>query len=207
MYEPSVTFDYTTLENVKAHIPEGSATMDALIEELIERVSRLIDRYKRMPDSYYNNGGDYALAQILLFDGNGKDKLYIDHCTAIDQVQIRDDVSSAWQAMTENTDYFTWPYNTEHLSRLDINSVGSYSSWPKGQRTIEVTAYWGGYSVTPPEVEQACIIQAVRWLGRGQQMFRDTGAIIELGKLTYTKELDPDVRATLDSLVGRVSIG
>jgi len=49
-------------------------------------------------------------------------------------------------------------------------------------------------------VKQAVLIQAARWFKRGQQGFRDTGAIVELGQLMYTRALDPDVAALIEHL-------
>jgi hypothetical protein len=207
MYTPSVVYSYTTLEAVKAHIPEGSALADPLIEELISRVSRDIDRYKRVPDSYYNNGGGYAVAETFYFDGNGKASLWVYPCTRIDLVRVREAAGTTWEIWVAGTDFYSWPYNREHVERLDIYEGGDQSVWPAGQRTVEVTAVWGGFESTPPEVEEACIIEVARTLGRGQQMFRDVGAITELSQLRYTKDLDPQARAILDKLPGRAYVG
>ncbi len=50
----------------------------------------------------------------------------------------------------------------------------------------------------PPElVKQATIAQALRWFKRGQQAFTDTGGIVELGTLLYTKKLDPEIETML----------
>ena len=207
MYTPSVVYDYATLDQVKAHIPEGSALQDSLILELIGRVSRAIDSYKRRPESYYNNGGLYAVAETFFFDGNGKRELWIDHCTRIDQVRVRERAGTTWTVWVAGVDFYTWPYNLEHVERLDIYEGGDKAVWWKGQRTVEITAVWGGFENTPPEVEEACIGEVSRWLGRGQQMFRDTGAIAELGQLRYTKGLDPQTKQILDSLPGRAFVG
>jgi len=48
-----------------------------------------------------------------------------------------------------------------------------------------------------PVVKQATIAQALRWFKRGQQSFQDTGGIAELGTLTYTKKLDPEIESML----------
>jgi hypothetical protein len=46
-------------------------------------------------------------------------------------------------------------------------------------------------------VKQATIAQALRWFKRGQQAFQDTGGVAELGQITYTKRLDPEIEMML----------
>lgn len=46
-------------------------------------------------------------------------------------------------------------------------------------------------------VQQATIMQALRWFKRGQQAFTDTGGVVELGTLLYTKKLDPEIETML----------
>ncbi|OQC57688.1 MAG: hypothetical protein BWX54_01141 [Verrucomicrobia bacterium ADurb.Bin018] len=46
-------------------------------------------------------------------------------------------------------------------------------------------------------IRQAATVQAVRWFKRGQQGFQDTGAVAELGQITYTQKLDPDIATML----------
>lgn len=203
-YEPTTPFDYTTLANVKAHIPEGDLTQDVVIEALIPRASRYIDRYKRVPESFYRNGAAYAAPDLHRYDGNGKTRLWIDYCTEIIQVRVR---NTTWEVWVENTDFYGWPYNTEALTRLDINELGDRVEWTSGQGNIEVTAHWGRYANTPPEVEEACIIIVARLIERGGMMFRDVGAIMELGRLVYTQPMDPEAKAILDGVPGRLTVG
>jgi hypothetical protein len=61
-----------------------------------------------------------------------------------------------------------------------------------------VTAVWG-YSASPPEVvKQACCIQAVQALRRGQQMYATVNmAAAQMGVLEFAKDVDPEVRALL----------
>jgi len=204
-YEVIAPFDYCTLAEVKAQIAEGAPAADAAIETLIPILSRRIDRYKRVPVSYYNNGGDYAVPTIHLFDGNGKRELWIDRCTEIESVLVRDNGTGVY--WVEGTDYYTWPWNTIWIARLDLRSQGSRSTWTAGQRNIEIAAKWGAFPDTPDEVKQACIMLVSRMLGRGQQMFRETSAIVELARLAYTLAIDPEVASILKTVPGRLIVG
>jgi len=204
-YEVPIACDYCTLAEVKAQLPEGAPEEDVVLEALIPLISRRIDRYKRVPISYYNNCGDYAIATIHLFDGNGETELWIDRCTQIDDVLVRQ--NSTGTHWVEGTDYYTWPWNTIWIARLDIRSQGSRSSWTAGQRNIEITARWGAFPYTPDAVNQACIMLVARMKARGQQMFRETGAIVELAQLVYTLAIDPEVASILKSVPGRLIVG
>ena len=66
-----------------------------------------------------------------------------------------------------------------------------------GQKTIQVVALWGRTVAVPDVVKMAVVIQVIRWLERGRQMFTDTGAFPEMGQMTFTQELDPGIRTIL----------
>lgn len=58
-----------------------------------------------------------------------------------------------------------------------------------------------------PLVVQATIVQASRTFKRGLQGFEDAAASAELGRVTYTKRIDPDVQAMLyDAGLRRVTV-
>lgn len=204
-YEVISPCDYCTLAEVKAQIPEGAPGEDVVLEALIPLMSRRIDRYKRVPISYYNNCGDYAVVTTHLFDGNGETQLWIDRCTEIESVLVRRNSTGVY--WVEGTDYYTWPWNTPWIARLDIRSQGGRSSWTAGQRNIEIAAKWGAFPDTPDAVKQACIMLISRMKARGQQMFRDTGAIAELAQLAYTAAIDPEVASILRTVPGRLIVG
>lgn len=206
MYEVANPQDYCTLAELLAHIPAGNPAENALIGELISRASRYIDRYKRVPDSYYNNGGEYCVAVVHRFNGNGEGELWIDRCTLIDSVYL-EDAAGTLTLWVDGTDFYSWPYNTEWIARLDINVTGTRAGWPSGQRNVLVAARWGAYEATPEEVKEVCIIIVSRLIGRGRQMFRDTGAITELARLLYSQPIDPQAKQILDQVPGRINVG
>jgi hypothetical protein len=86
------------------------------------------------------------------------------------------------------------PYNFIVLDTLN----GDHSFWPRYPNAIVVTGRFGYSTVAPEEIKQMTLIQAVRWFKRGQQSFQDTGAITDLGQLTYTKAIDPDVAMMIE---------
>lgn len=202
MYSPPVDaiFDYATLAEVKGHLAATTTAQDGHIGDLISRVSRFIDQYKKVPPSYFNNGGLYAEHWPLYFDGNGLEKLWISPCTALVSVLL-DAV-----AMVENTDFLTWPYNSTPKWRLDMMPTQG-NTWTEWQKNVEVDAYWGGYTDTPEEIKEACIILTARMLQGGQNMFADQSAITELGQVMMTDPLNAQARALLNSVPGMMHIG
>jgi len=93
----------------------------------------------------------------------------------------------------DNTQYSLYPNEPPYT--ILVNLIGV---WTRGFRTVKVAGKFG-YSVNPPlEIQMATIIQTVRLFKRGQQAFQDGGMNLELGKLIYATELDPDVKQLLD---------
>jgi len=63
--------------------------------------------------------------------------------------------------------------------------------------TVQVTARWGYSATVPPDIREACLMQAARWWKRFESAFSDTLASGELGQLFYRQSLDPDIRRVL----------
>lgn len=196
--------DYCTAEEVKAAMSDGNwgVTYDALFALMATRASRAIDRFtKREP-------GAYAVAadSTRYFEGDGGiDVLIGELAAAPTSVKIAEagDITDLTPLVA--TDYFLTPYNAlaegipYNFIELDLIN-GDYYSWPRYPKSIQVIGKFGYAATIPDDVKQATIVQCGRWFKRGQQGFRDTGAIVELGQLTYTRALDPDVAIMIDYL-------
>ena len=85
-----------------------------------------------------------------------------------------------------------WFLSSQVPSRLRFNPRSAH-----GLPTVRVTAPWGYATTTPPEIEEAAMMQAARWYKRYQSSMSDTLASGELGMLLYQKALDPDIRRIL----------
>jgi len=196
--------DYCTADEVKAAMPDGNwgATYDALIALLAARASRAIDRYtKREP-------GAYAVAadSTRYFTSEGDTSLYIGELAAAPTtVSIAEAGDITDLTALVATDYILEPYNAlaegipYNFIKLDVLN-GDWAYWPGFQKSIVIVGKFGYAAAAPDDVKQCAIIQCARWFKRGQQGFVDTGAILELGQLTYTRALDPDVSMMIDFL-------
>lgn len=198
--------DYTTISEVKAVLVDTSwgTTYDSLLTVLITRASRTIDLFTGRPEGAYSVNADTT----RYYDGSGCKELWIDEITTtptsvtVAETGDVDNASGSGGTYTtwSTSDYSLWPYNAFNerrpFLRLDLDQLnGSKYSWYKFPKSVKITGKFG-YSTTtslPPEIVQTTIIQTARWFKRGQQAFQDTGAIVELGQLTYTKALDPDI--------------
>ena len=196
--------DYCTAAEVKAAMPDGNwgATYDALIALLAARASRAIDRYtKREP-------GAYAVAadSTRYFTSEGDTSLYIGELAAAPTtVSIAEAGDITDLTALAATDYILEPYNAlaEGLpyNFIKLDSLnGDWAYWPGFQKSIVIVGKFGYSAAVQDDVKQCSIIQCARWFKRGQQGFVDTGAIVELGQLTYVKAMDPDILLMVDHL-------
>lgn len=198
--------DYATLAEVQAGFPDSplADTTDTgftgLIESMITRASRLIDNEVAMwPGYFYPTTDD----ETRYFDGSGEGasgSQPIDDCVSLTTVSVAEGggvASTSYTDWTEDTDYFVSPYNYSALSQpitdLIIILDGSKTSWYRSRKSIKVAGIFG-YSTTRPDViNQACIIQTVRWYMRSKQSYEDASANPFTGDLLFVQELDPDV--------------
>lgn len=196
--------DYATATEVKAAISDASlgGTYDAILAALVTRASRLLDRLTgRKPGAYYVNTD-----VTLYFDGSGGREQWIEELAAAPtSVSVAESGSVTTYTVWASTDYLLWPYNAldrgEPYLRLDVDSLnGTKATWTRYPKAVKVVGKFGYSATVPDDVKQAVIVQCARWWKRGQQAFQDTGAIVELGQLSYTKRLDPDVELLVEHL-------
>jgi len=207
-------FLYTDAESVKSELELGSGQsftdeLDGLLISMIEQSSRLIDRFKSVEPGAYKTA-DIESNETRYYFGSGIEIQMIDYIPSIATVSV-EETDGTFTAWTIDVDFYTIPYNAaligEPIRRLETTrKTGSTKSvWPYGPKRIEVRGKFG-IAVNPPaDIERAALIQTQRFYQRALQGFRDTGAITEIGQLTYTKQLDPDVKNILTSAFPRVS--
>ena len=178
------------------------STYDTILGLFATRGSRAIDRYtNRKPGAFY-----VSADVTRYFDGSGGTELWIGELAAAPTtVQVAETGVLTTLTTWASTDYLLHPYNAlddgEPYRRLDIDVAnGTKTCWYAFPKAVKIVGKFGYSATVPDDVKQAAIIQAVRWFKRGQQAFSDTGAIVELGQLTYTKALDPDVALLIDHL-------
>jgi len=121
-------------------------------------------------------------------------------------VAVDETGTGVYVAWAGNVDYVPWPYNETYFTRIKIKD-GAGKVFGTGQQRLQVTGKWGGITLPPNVIKLAAIITVARWFKRGMQGFQDTGAVVEVGQLRYTKALDPDVKEMLRVTPVRVGYG
>ena len=179
---------YCTLAQIKAATRITDAIDDALLEMAVESASRLIDA--ECDRNFYSGGTatrDFIPNDYYVVD--------TDDLTSIVSVKLDDAGNRDFPVTLAISDYQTEPVNQKvsgnafPITRLRM--VGDYllPIWGK-QATVRIEGVYG-FTPTPIQVTQACVIQAGRIFKRNDSFlgvagFGDLGAI-RVGKV------DPDV--------------
>jgi hypothetical protein len=184
----AITNGYCTLNQIKAAVRLTDALDDALLEMAVESASRMIDA--ECDRNFYSSGTatrDFIPNDVYTVD--------TDDLTSIVSVKLDDSGELTFPITLAVTDYQTEPVNQKvsgnafPITRLRM--IGDYllPIWGK-QATVRIEGVYG-FTPTPIQVTQACIIQASRiWKRLDSPLavagFGDLGAI-RVGKT------DPDV--------------
>lgn len=195
---------YCTAGRVRQVLPTQMTTAhDSALTVLAAAASRAIDNL------HGREAGAYAVstASTRYFNGSGERKQWVgemaDAPSAVAVAESGDVDGSGVYTTWAAKDYLLWPYNAPEQGlpylRLDVDTLnGSKIKWFAYPKAVKITAKFGFSTAAPAEIVQAAVIQTARWWKRGQQVYQDTGSISQLGQLTYTKKLDPDVATLLD---------
>lgn len=199
--------DYCTTSDVIAIMPDSglAQTTDTnyttALGVLITAASRLIDKEVGRWDNYFYPSTD---TETRYFDGSGLETQDVDEMVSLTSVAVAETGGTAaadYTTWTENTDFYTWPYNrsgnTRPIRQFITDYNGDKYDWPAFRKAVKVVGVFG-YAATPPaDIAHACSIQTMRWYMRAQNAQQDAGANPALGTMTYVRELDPDVKVLL----------
>lgn len=190
---------YVTATEIKAAAPDAfsGSTHDAILGALATRASELIDGLLGHEPGAFDAS---ATAADRYYSGDGGDYIHIDPCTAVSNVYVKaNETAATYDTWTADTDYIAAAgspddpaFNAGYYSLLYV-PAGSSKVFTRGKKTIKVSAKWGRTDDPPGVIEQAVIIQVVRWFKRGQAAFQDVAGQVQVGTLTYAAKLDPDI--------------
>lgn len=220
--------NYTTAEQLRAHINMNDASKDATLLLIVAAASEAIDHFCNRPDGFVAS----ASATARVFAGSGTAVQRIDECVAVTSVAVKDAPDDSSYVAWASTDWLPFSgdpeapnFNRVPYDFLMVTAGGDYDHFTSGYYggikgfkptvnagrstpTVQVTARWGYAEAIPAIVRQACIIHAARLYKRGEGAFADTLASPDFGTMLYTQPLDPDVKALLEQgRMKRPSIG
>jgi hypothetical protein len=168
----------TTVANVKTYLGVVGSADDALIENLIDRVTNFIQKYcnRNFTRSNYDE----------YYDGSGTGYLFLPSYPIVSVALLEiDDVAEA------STDYAI--YAETGMIRL---RNGKFND---GILNVHVT-YTAGYANVPKDLEQACTeIVAMKYYSRGTEKFGVTARNFgEGGAISYERTLPAEIKGILD---------
>jgi hypothetical protein len=184
----AITNGYATLSQIKAAVRITDAIDDSLLEMAVESASRMIDA--ECDRNFYSSGTatrDYVPNDNYVVD--------TDDLTEIVSVAIDDAGEGTYLITLNETDYQTEPLNQRVSGNAfpiyRLRMIGDYLLPVYGkQATVRIEGVYG-FTPTPIQITQACVIQSSRIYKRldsplGVAGFGDMGAV-RVGKV------DPDV--------------
>lgn len=131
---------YASLAQAKAQYNITVATDDAVLLQLLEAVSRGIDKhcgrkfYPLTETRYYN---DEAV------DFEDDVRLWVDDLLSVTSVKFDSNTDGTYENTLASSDYVLWPYNAYPKRAIDLDENGTYSRWPDGRKAIEIAGVWG----------------------------------------------------------------
>lgn len=133
---------------------------DAVLEALVESVSRAIDDFcgRRF----------YAATQTRYYSATSGRRLLVDDLLSVTTLKTDDDGDGTYETTWATKDYHLAPYNAQLESvpepywSIEVSESGDYS-FPVGvRRGVEIAGSWGFSATTPDVVNRACLFQVAQ---------------------------------------------
>lgn len=222
---------YATVKELRGQINKASTTTDVELALALDAVSEAIDKFCNRPDGF----ASIVNATARTYTGNGSAIQWIDRCTAVDLVEVKDSPSDtayvSWAAddwIAASGDPEKPDFNGLPFTFIIVSTVGTFNTFTsgtffaglrgfrpssafahRGVPTVRITAAWGEETTVPFVVKMATIAQSARWFKRGLGAWQDETATTAFGNLKFkTRKLDPDIQFMLvDARLVRPAIG
>ena len=201
----------------------GETVLLALLNAATLAVDRLCNRIKESSNDDSNGMGFVAdsIANTRVYIGSGLAVQRIDECTSVTLVEVKEAVTEKDYTEWESDDWMLAAGSKKHpiydkspYTLLVVTPWGDQSHFTSGKYTgrsgftpdtlygrqlptVRSTAKWGYAASAPTPIREATIMQAIRWCNRLKGGMSDTLASAELGQLTFTRQLDPDIAMIL----------
>ena len=150
-----ITNGYTTLDEFKEYaLPDGAtdAGDDAVIEEIIEAVSRYIDG--QTGRKFWATGAD----EVRYYTAECAGYLYVGDFVSVTSIEIDEDNSRTYPTTLDTSDYDLLPYNasleTQPYRYIEIAPNSSFV-FPTYRKAIKITGKFG-WNAPPRDIVEAC---------------------------------------------------
>lgn len=193
---------YLTREQVAAYMPtnEVSTTTvwNTFLDTVCQNVSRAFDTLT------FRQPGDYAVEDdtTRYFDGVPVTATDYVLCLAIGELAALTSVSIAPNGgdtftLVPADSYWLWPYNAAQdykpYLRIDLTGSGSVAQWPTRPHSVQVIGKFGYSTEVPPDVYQALLLYAIRFLRKAQQNYLEVGTLLDTGQIMLGMKEDTDL--------------
>jgi hypothetical protein len=190
--------DYSSLATLKAELRITDTTDDTRIARIITAASRAVDGLCNVPDNAFNTlAGTRYFDVLAKFAVGNRYVIDIDPLLSATLVATDDNGAGTWPTTwTVNTDYTLLPINAglDGYPYRQLRTVPSGKAMTVGAKMLKITGNWGYSATTPPVIEEATVLQAIRWFKRPDAPFGVAGTQ-EMGFVRISA--DPDVEAIL----------
>lgn len=192
----TITNGYTDLVTFKARSGIADPFDDAILEAVIQAVSRQIDVECRQ--RFYTTAED----ETRYYTARSVDYLDPDEpILSVTSLATDDDGSRLYANTWDASDY---DLETLQVAQCPFTpyiaiypSPNSSQRFPRYRRGVKVVGKFGFSATTPDVVREACLIQSIRLFRRKDAPFGVVGAA-EMGQaMMLNAGLDPDVKALL----------
>jgi len=150
----SASTNLCTRDRVKSYLGLTGDTYDDLIDALIPAASEALERAcgRRFAETGYTE----------YHDGNGADRVVLNHRPVISLTAIWDDADRDFEAadLVDSDDYVL-----DAAAGIVILTSGRFA---RGARNVKVT-YSAGYTTVPTDAAQACCMLVAAWFHRGRE--------------------------------------
>lgn len=209
---------YITTAQLKTHIGKSKSDDDSIFDVIIDTVSSTVDRVCNREDGFFVADSS---ASTRTYSGDGGTVQWIDPCTSITLVEVKDApsddtytswTSDDWIAATgdpRRPDYKRTPYRF-----IIVSATGDYNTFTSGGYTglrgfrrefldhrnvptVRITAKWGYATTVPNPIKQACLAIGAKWYKRAKSSWAMSSATPELAVLQFIRSnqamIDGDV--------------
>lgn len=134
---------YCDVADIEAYIL--TEVLDSFKPNVLNWIAQIEEHIERVTDRVFIAD---TVASDRYYDGNGGSEQFIDECVEISSVVVYDENYAEDSTPVENTDFFSFPYNTTPKYSLILKPT-SDAEFLRGIHNVKVSAKWG-YSVNVP---------------------------------------------------------
>lgn len=179
---------YVDSDNLKEWLGISDDDDDAVLDQVCDAVTAWVD--------WYTKTSWQATSTSREFERLSPSLVVVDGVSTITAVKTDDNDDGTFETTWPSTDWERWPANATVTDR--IYAVGSrrFPGSSVGRPTVQVTGIFGT-ETPPPEIIQACLIQAARVFKRRGSP-EGVAGVADFGVIRVGARVDPDVAALLD---------